>query len=129
MIFVSLLIWLMRCNNPLRIRYKYSLDKNTWTKTKKGRVVYDRPTHYWTINDLERIGKKTGIVVYYFSGDQFDRAQTALSEIYAGVEDTDVDFGGGESGGGGASRPVPDSSKSFSNPKYANAILIMEEKE
>jgi hypothetical protein len=34
------------------------MDDSGWNKTKRGRVVYDRPIHFFTDNDRLRIAKK-----------------------------------------------------------------------
>jgi len=85
--------------------------KCTWT----GRVVYDRKPTPFKLRDVYRILSKmywadvlTNEEEIAIAEAAIERLQTLLND--AGADPGAVSGGGGEFGGGGATRPIPDSS-------------------
>lgn len=73
-----------------------------WTKTQKGKVVYERAKHDFTLRDVLRIGHKVGAEIFEIKEELF---QEVLEQILLGTEvDTAFRFGSGAFGGGGATR-------------------------
>jgi len=96
--------------------------------TQTGRVVYDRKKHPFKISDLIRIGTRTDVVFYSvpeFGAQAFFRR---LEECAMGVPgEVGVDKpGGGEFGGGGASRTWG-SGSAVDIGKYRGICFIIEE--
>lgn len=96
-------------------------DRIDGIKTREGRVVYDRKKHRWNISDFQRIRKTLSIPLYIIPANNLGALETALQEdISQGMPG--FSFGGGESGGAGASGEFSESEE------YARIIVIMEEK-
>jgi len=93
--------------------------------TQTGRVVYNRKKHLWTTKDLIRIGESAGSTIFYISERSWEGVIADVQEVlYEGDAET-VDFGGGEFGGGGATRAITRvASKSIS--PYRRVIIIVE---
>lgn len=93
--------------------------------TTKGRVVYDRKKHPFTIRDVVRIGKTIGAQIFKITpqaaGSLYRDVEVLLqtseqSEIV--LQDT-ILFGGGGFGGAGATRE-------FDSARYKMMIIIEE---
>lgn len=73
-------------------------------RTNLGRVVYDRPVHFFKRRDALRIAQSAGVDAIYVSTMSWERI-VALLEGFESVESgIAVDLGGGTFGGGGATR-------------------------
>lgn len=77
-------------------------------RTCKGRVVYDRKKHAFTFRDAARIGKRTGLRVFEVSQDRAGEVFAAIDEVLQRKENeyefSEINFGGGQFGGSGATR-------------------------
>jgi len=95
--------------------------------TSKGRVVYDRPTHYFERSDLIRICKNLNLQIFEITADNvsafIEKVKSCAAEnTTAGETVSEFQFGGGSSGGGGAGRYVGSRSAPL------NGILYIEKK-
>ena len=75
-----------------------------WKKTQKGRIIYDRKIHPFTIRDLVRIGRQTPAFVVLAAPESYNTLMNVLEDFIVAVEDPGISYGGGEFGGGGATR-------------------------
>lgn len=88
--------------------------------TSRGHIIYKRKKNNFARSDLLRIARSLEIPQYLLSTETFDLIATMVAS--RGYPAGTIEFGGGEFGGGGATR-------SFSEPKQARITIIIEEKE
>jgi len=93
--------------------------------TQSGRVVYNRKKHLWTTKDLMRIGKSFGATFFYISERSWEGVIADVQEVLFAKPTEDFDFGGGEFGGGGATRSVARVASPGPSP-YRRVIIIVE---
>ena len=95
-----------------------------WKKTQKGRVVHDRKIHLFTKRDLIRIGSQTATLILRAPFEEYNAIHQLLVdfvEVSPGVV-----FGGGEFGGGGATRDFGSGNGSEDLPNGPRVIMIVE---
>lgn len=90
-------------------------------RTNMGRVVYERPVHFFSKKDVARIAEKMSLDSISIPGSSWDDLVETLESFYGRATGTTVDFGGGTFGGGGASRDFGDL-----GPAEPRMILLME---
>ncbi len=81
-------------------------------RTNRGRVVYessrrleDRPHHFFDCSDIDRIVRKVGCGYFNIPMESWERFSDGFNTFVLGFfQDEGFLFGGGEFGGGGASR-------------------------
>jgi hypothetical protein len=93
--------------------------------TEKGRVVYARKKHIFTVRDIIRIGKKSGQKIFFISGMSFQSMVKKVEDAFFRDSDPDLNFGGGGFGGGGTTRGI-DSFPDPAQTRYENIIIIVE---
>ena len=113
------------------------MSDSIWLKrTNRGKVVYetsrpleDRPSHFFSCRDVERIIRKIEcghFVIPASLWSTFSREFDSLvRDFFRRSADPDFDFGGGEFGGGGATRDFED----VATAESAGRIFILKEKE
>ena len=105
-------------------------------RTNRGKVVYetsrpleDRPSHFFTCKDVERIIRKIECGYYIIPIDlwnNFNREfDVFLRKYFRESADPEFEFGGGEFGGGGATRDF-DAAIGTNAPER---LFILKEKE
>ncbi len=111
------------------------MSDSIWLKrTNRGKVVYessrpleDRPTHFFECADIERILRKSDCGHYIIPADlwvRFDKEFDAFLRGFVRRADRPVfEFGGGEFGGGGATRDFDE----ISAPDAPGRIFILKE--
>lgn len=97
----------------------------TWcVRTCKGRVVYNRKLHPFSIKDAVRVGKKIPkLVVLSFDVEDIEILQWIARG--APADDLPPQFGGGEFGGGGASRGYSAETKSATDSEIEDADAFL----
>ena len=93
--------------------------------TQTGRVVYDRQKHFWKPRDIIRMGKKLSIPIFGIPSWNWDTLAKKVSELFYAEDTSIINFGGGEFGGGGASRTYQEGTEKVPD-KVARMIIIVE---
>jgi len=100
-------------------------------KTCKGRVVYNRKPHFWKVKDHIRISRTlrdSRFRIIYLDDSQFELLEAFLEQFFL-EEETDFEFGGGQMGGGGATRYTPPEEIEQSYPLISQLAIVFYNKE
>ena len=74
-------------------------------KTCKGRVVYNRKPHLWGFKDSLRVCDKSNWQIFRIADIEWPVMQEIILTTMLESLSTGVEYGGGEFGGGGVTRP------------------------
>ena len=90
-------------------------------------MVYDRKTHFFSISDLLRIGKKLSSLVVSVSAAEKQQIIDCIIDTVSQGSGS-VEFGGGDFGGGGSTRAFNFGTASDDRKIPVDVIIIVEKR-